>query len=105
MDNGLDAIATCQLAQFANGGRVIIEGRLIERPFIRRKVDARPPVFEPNIVAMVQERIDEVYFDGSPKQIRSHACAVNQKHWPAFRLLRTNDMDQVQMRPVIRLER
>ena len=79
--------------------------RLVERPRVVRHVHARAPGLHPDVVAVVDERLDERARRRRAPDLRAHPDAVDEQHRPLRRRLRARDVDDVARDPVGGVER
>ena len=95
MNHGLDA-ARCR---FAKDGldrlRMVVEGGLVEGPRVRRQVDAGPPVLEPDVVTVLDQKIDERRFDRRAEDVGSDSGAVNEHHRSPPGMFLPADVNQI----------
>ena len=73
---------------------------LIEGPFIWRQVDAGSPVFQPDVVTLIYQFINDGGFYWSAKEIGAHSGAMDQDDRAARRRLITLHVNQVALEAV-----
>src|SRR6266436_1537665 len=59
VDYGFNFISARFFDYLFHRSRMVIDGSFIERPFIRWQVDAGAPVFQPHVVTMINQLIDD----------------------------------------------
>ncbi len=85
----------------ADQGRVVVDGRFIERPRARREVDAGAPVLEPDIPSVVDEHVDQRRLSRRPEDVGAHAGAVHEHDRTARRRSLTGHMVKVEHRAIV----
>src|SRR5207249_10535607 len=68
-------------------------------------VDARPPVFEPDVVTRCDQVLDDGLADGSAEDVAAHAGAMDQQHWSFLRGMLAADVDEVTNESISAAER
>jgi hypothetical protein len=75
VDDRLELVGARLLDDLANGVRMVVLGSLVERPLVRRQVDAGAPVLQPDVVARVDQLVDERSLDRRAEDVRADARA------------------------------
>jgi len=79
-----DAAGARAVNNRANRGWMVVNRCLVQRPQVRSKVDAGAPVFQPNVIAILDQCINHGLVDRRTKNVGSDARAV-RKHDRALR--------------------
>jgi hypothetical protein len=95
VDNRLDPVAARFLDHALDRFGVIEHGGLVESPRNRRKVDASAPVFQPDIIAILNEAIYDATFARRPKDVSADTSTVHQQDRPFGRVLLSLKMNKV----------
>ena len=72
-----------RIRQALDGGhrrRMVVAGRLVERPVRRLEIDRRPPVDQPHVPALRDQGVDDRRLHRSAEDVRAHAGAVDEQH-------------------------
>ncbi|EAU69247.1 hypothetical protein STIAU_8016 [Stigmatella aurantiaca DW4/3-1] len=104
VDDGFDFIPARLPDDRLDGAGMIVDGRLIERPFAGLDVDARAPVFQPYVIAIREQRIDERLRDGGPEDVGAHPRPVDKHHGAPSRRLFPLDVEQMEFPAIARQE-
>ena len=79
VDHRLDLVPSGFLNDLFDRARMIVDGGLIEVPGIGLEIDAGAPVFQPDVVAAVDEVVDHGSLYGGAKQIGADARSMSQQ--------------------------
>ena len=80
--------------------RMIVNCRLIQSPRVRFEIDTRAPIFQPNIVALLDKVIDDRRFHRRPKDIRANSGAVYKQDRMSARRIRAADVNEIAFKTV-----
>ena len=75
--------------------RMVANGSLIQRPLIRRKIDAGAPVLQPDIEAVLDQYIDNRFLDRGAENVGADSRAMRKEHRPFDRWSGALHMDKV----------
>src|SRR5262249_61625653 len=74
--HGLQALLARPLENRPDRLRMVVERRLVQGPMVGREIDASAPIFEPDVVSVLNEKIDQRRLDGRAEDVGPHARAM-----------------------------